>query len=691
MPSMPEPIPTERAIELVVWGTETVAAAVGSDCDPVEVRRAARSAIEGRAIVPPEVLLRAFEVVLREARLVAAPADLGAAALETTELPIVNLTGGLAVVSRAGSRYELARPGSPPEQVSADEARAAAAAAGGTWLTAAPAVPLQALAQTADHEHLSPLERLRGLMHLERDDLWVVVIYAAAVGLFTLATPIAVQSLVGSVAFGTLLQPIVVLSLLLLVALGFQAGLKALQTRVVESVQQRVFARTALDLAWRLPRMKPEAEGVGPEAANRFFEVVTIQKATAVLLTDGIATVLQIAIGMLVLAFYHPTLFAFDIVLMVIAALLVFAPARRGLSTSIDESYAKYEVAEWLQQLARSGQAFRGAGAAGMALERADALTRRYLTARNAHFAVLFRQALGTLGLQVFASAALLGLGGWLVVRRELTLGQLVAAEIIVTTVTSSIAKLGKLLESTYDLLTSLDKMGHVLDLPIEEDRHPERLPGQGPLRVDLATPAHSLTVKAGERVALAVPPGHAVADWLAGLRVPTEGVVRLNGVETRRARSADLHEDVVVIGLQGLFRGSVLENVTVGRDRITALEVRAALTRVELLDELNALPQGIDTVIDDEGRPLDASQALRVLVARALAGVPRLIVVNASLDGIGPRERQAVIAALTREGAPWTLISLVADAACPLARSSARVIDLPMTLAAPRREEVTS
>ncbi len=685
---MPEPreatITAREATELLTWALETVAAVVDVPLDPLHTGQLAREAVEGRAEVSTGALTRSLEGAMEASRLASARVDGFIDALGSVELPLVTLSGGgVALTARRDGRMLIARPGQvEPEALRVDEVKVLLGELPGPWLTVAPAAPLQALvsghAGAAPHGHVSAVQRLLALMHLERDDLWVIVVYAVAVGLFTLATPIAVQSLVGSVAFGTLLQPIVILSLLLLVALTFQATLRALQTRVVEALQQRFFARTTLDLAWRLPRVKPEAveAGFSPELVNRFFDVVTVQKSAHVLLTDGIATVLQIGIGLLVLAFYHPALLVFDIVLMVLVHLLVLAPVRRGIATSVAESSAKYRVAAWLEELARPGAAFRGRGGATLASDRADALTRRYLEARRSHFRVVFGQTIGALTLQVVASAALLGIGGWLVVLRELTLGQLIAAELIVAVVTASVAKLGKLLDSLYDLLTGLTKLGHLLDLPIEEPDQGEPIPGQGAVRVDLRSccdvgdaPLH-LEVPAGDRVAIAGAHGHALAQWLGGLSLPTHGVVALNGVETSRARSPSLRDQVALVQGGDLFDGTVLENVTVGRVHITASEARAALERVGVLDELRALPAGLDTVLRHGGPPLTPSQRTRLLVARAIAGTPRLIVLDESLEAIEPIARRRCVAGLTRPSAPWTLIAFVSDHTGALARA---------------------
>jgi ABC-type bacteriocin/lantibiotic exporter with double-glycine peptidase domain len=510
----------------------------------------------------------------------------------------------------------------------------------------------------------------------------VVAIYASAVGLLTLASPIAVQALVGTVAFGTLLQPIVILSLILLAALTFQAVLRGLQSWVVERLQQRTFVRAALDLAWRLPRVRLDEgqHGFGATTLNRFFEVPIIQKSLGVLLTDGVAYVLQLTIGMLVLAFYHPFLLAFDLALMAVVALVVWVPLRRGVDTGIAESYAKHDVAAWLQQLAVPSALFRGRGAATFALERAELLTRRYVHERRRHFRVLFSQKLGVLAIQVAASAALLGLGGLLVLRGELTLGQLVAAEIIVAAVAGAVARFGKLLDAVYDLLASLDKLGSVLDVELERPEAEEPIPGREPVRVELRLEGEhpwKLAVGSGERVAIVGARGHVIGEWLTALRVPDRGVVTFNNVEGHRAGLA-LRDSVALVRARDSFPGTILENVSVCRPGTTAADVRAALDKVGLLEEVRLLPRGLDTELFADGAPLDTSQRARLALARAVLNAPRLLVVDGVVDGLSPEERQVVINTLTRPGAPWTLVALVDDPQSPLARACTRTVTLP-------------
>ncbi len=312
-------------------------------------------------------------------------------------LPAVTLTPGgwLLLTERRREQVRvllLAETAPRPRWVRGPKLMALAGAASRAepleWLVAVPTLPLERVGGHAGHgdEHPTPMQRLRSLLWLERDDLKVVLIYAIAAGMLSLATPVAVQALVNSVAFGSLLQPLVVLSILVMAALAFAALLRALHVHVVEIIQQRIFVRVALDAAHRIPRVSPVAfdRSYGPELVNRFFDVLTIQKTLSVFLIDGVSLVLQALIGMMVLAFYHPVLLAFDVLLIAATAVIVLVLGQGGMATAIEESKSKYAVAAWLEELARHPLTFRSKEGAAYAEAQADVLTRRYLGTRRA-------------------------------------------------------------------------------------------------------------------------------------------------------------------------------------------------------------------------------------------------------------------------------------------------------------------
>ena len=561
------------------------------------------------------------------------------------------------------------------------------------WMLAESVAPLAAM-RSRGHEPMPPIARLRAMLQGERQTLWVAVVYSVVIGLLSLVVPVAVQSLVNTIAFGSALQPLVVLTLLVAIGLGFATALNALRAGVVEIIQRSLFARTAIDVTHRLLRVRADAfdRYHGPELVNRFFDVVTVQKSASLLLIDGLSIVMQTAIGMVLLALYHPWLLAFDVLLIAAMLGIVFVLGRGAIATSIGESKAKYALEAWLEQIAAHLVTFKSRGGAEYATRHSQALLEEYLAYRSKHFRILLRQIVGSFTLQAIASSALLGIGGWLVIERQLTLGQLVASELIVALMVSAFTKFGKQLEVFYDLVAAIDKLGALVDLPLERAGGEATLASAGAVAFALkdmqvgyadgepvALAIASLEVAAGARVGItgAVGSGKStLADVLFGLRIPSRGTLVIDGYDARDIPLADLRQCVALVRGIEVFPGSVIDNVRLGREDLSLADVNDALRRVGLQDEVLALADGLSTRLHPNGRPLSSRQAWRLMVARAIVGQPRLLVVDGVLDRIDhSEEREQLLQLLFDEHARWTLVCVTDDPVL-LARCS-RVVRL--------------
>lgn len=536
-----------------------------------------------------------------------------------------------------------------------------------------------------DHGHgPHPFSRLVALLMRERRDILLVFGYAALAGLFSLALPLSVQQIVQLVSGRMLLQPTYILVGFVLLGTIGVGVLQLMQLSVVETIQQRVFARVALEFSFRVPRLRYDValrEDL-PEVMNRFFETVTIQKALSKLLLDLGTALLTVFFGLVLLTLYHPYFTFFSAALVAALALLFWFTGTKGLETSINESKYKYKVVHWLEEMARANTAFKFAGRSSLPVERTDALVSRYLKYRKAHFGVLVQQITGLVAFRTFVVGTLLVLGIALVTNNQITLGQFVASEIVIVTVLAGVEKLIFSIEIIYDVLTSVDKLGHVTDLPLEASGglvlQERRRRGMEVVVHDLAhryaptaAPALdgvSLTLRPGERVGITGYEGSGQTTLLrvlSGLVDTYDGGVSVDGVPLRDLdRSAYRGSVGQLLSATDLFDGTIEENVAVGRPGVGPHDVLAALREVGLAAWLREQPLGLRTPVSNGGRSLPSQVVARLLVAQGIVGHPRLVLVDDYYQNVEPDCRQELVHCLTDRAKPWTLAIVSHDPA---------------------------
>lgn len=542
----------------------------------------------------------------------------------------------------------------------------------------------------AEASDIEPPPHLRffELLRPEAKDIYILLLLALISGILYLATPLAVDAVVNNIAFGgqevVYAQALFTLTIALLVFLLILGVIRASQHYVMEIVQRRLVLRIAADMSYRLPRVKQAAldDKLKPDLVNRFFDILIVEKSSALLLLEGVNLVLGAIVGLVVLAFYHPFLLLFDLVLITLIVLIIFVMGRQAIETKVAESYKKHALAGWLEQIALAPLLFKSGSGPAMACRRSDQLGHEYLEARKSHFKILFRQIVGFLGLQAFANASLLSIGGYLVLKGELTLGQLVASELIVAGIVASLSNMGKHLGAFYDAMGAVDKLGYVVDLPVE--RHGgqsamDESADQKSIEIEFRRMSFSyspnkqiindlsLIIPAGSRVAVTGPLGagsSSTLDILFGLREPTSGQLLVNGIDLRQWDLQKFRQSASLLRYKDLVEGTVLENILAGREQIDLKQIYAVLDRVNLTDMIARLENGLDTQLKVGAWKLSYSSRILLVLARVLVDPPALLMVDRFLKELDDELRARIANELFDRSRPWTLILATWDKA---------------------------
>lgn len=546
-----------------------------------------------------------------------------------------------------------------------------------------PERPAHALSSQAHgYTKMNPARRFLALLKAERQDIRALFIFSVFTGLLYLGAPLAVDAVVSNLAFGGQSQPyiqaLVVLSMALFACMALQAVVIGLQYYTSDIIQRRLFVRAAADLAYRLPRVKADSlDGVHtPELVNRFLDIVTVQKSTSLLLLDGVNLVFSAVIGMVLLSLYHPLLLMFVAGLFSLIVLVIWLLGHGAVETSIRESRMKYDLVNWFEEIAHFPFLFKGPGGYDLAYERANQLATDYVRARSSHFRVLMRQIAGLLALQVLAAATLLAVGGYLVISQQITLGQLVASELIMGSIVAALAKMGKKLEAWYDAMAAMDKLGHIFDLEMEREdgERPEKTKTGSRLQAEGLSFGHgdtplfsgmNFTIPPGSRVAIVGPHGSGAStmlDILFGLRQPTGGFVAINGLDLRSWYLESLRENVMLLRRDEIVDATITENLRLGRNGIGLDEIRHALTEVGLHDELLHRPEGLNLRLKIGGAPLSGNQRTRLLLARALVQRPQLLLLDELLDGLDAASLHQLSASIFGKTKTWTVVLATRD-----------------------------
>jgi ABC-type bacteriocin/lantibiotic exporter with double-glycine peptidase domain len=530
----------------------------------------------------------------------------------------------------------------------------------------------------ADQTPTNALGRLFKLLKSERRDIKNILLFAVVSGLINLSLPLGIQAVINFLNAGQLSTSWAILVIFVILGISLVGFLQVRQLAITENIEQKIFARAAFDFAFRLPRIKQKAiqNKYLPELVNRFFEIVTVQKGLSKLLIDFSGASIQIIFGLFLLSLYHPLFLLLGIALIGILYLIFRITGKPGLTTSLEESKYKFEVAHWLEEIGRTMSTFKFLGNSELPIQRTDGLVDNYLTARKKHFRILVWQFGGMIAFKVIVAAGLLIMGSVLVIDKQINIGQFVASEIIIVLIIGAVEKLILSMQTIYDLLTALEKIGTVTDLPLENNHGTDLRETPCEKGVEIRFNSVTFTypdgtepvisnfqagIKPGERLCIKGKNGSGKTSLLklmTGLYEEFSGTITINGFPLRSLKIEALR---AIIGDNfnecDVFKGTLYENIHAGRTNVTTDDVMWAMQQTGLLPFLEHSPDGLQTQIDPEGRRLSSGIIHKIVLARAIAEKPKILLLEDSLTNLDQAERQVIYSNILNKSNGWSVI----------------------------------
>ena len=508
---------------------------------------------------------------------------------------------------------------------------------------------------------LGSWQRLVKLLSVERRDIFQIIGYAIFSGLISLSLPIGIQTIINLIQGAKITSSWVVLIVLVTLGVIFSGILQIMQMRIIETIQQRIFVRSSFELSYRFPKMSLENSRGSylPELANRFFDTLTIQKGLSKLLIDVPFTLLQILFALIMLSLYNPFFIIFGVAIVLIFYFAFRHSLERGIATSIRESDRKYRVAHWIQELARSVVSFKMSGDSTLALKKNDALTTGYLATRENHFKVIVIQFVKMVGFKAIITAGLLITGGLLVLDQQMNIGQFVASEIIIILIITAVEKLISSLDSIYDTLTSIEKLGKVTDISLDPQNQ-KQMNFQNVFAIELQNVAYkvfemdhpiinnfSFTFRAGKQYLIhgATGAGKSILlKLITSLVCPSKGNIfidkmplyELNLNAYRSEIGTFLHEETP-------FEGTFRENLIFDNPRISDKKIMEVLEILGLMPFLKSLKRGLETTLFPEGKYISHNTALRIVMARAILKEKKWLILENPLYIFERNERERI------------------------------------------------
>jgi ABC-type bacteriocin/lantibiotic exporter with double-glycine peptidase domain len=509
------------------------------------------------------------------------------------------------------------------------------------------------------------LNKFFKIIRLEKKEVTAIYFYAILSGVIQLSLPLGIQTIINfsQAAAGIAKLPVSIILLIFIVLVGILVSgiLQVNQMKIVEKIEQSIFTRFSLDFAHKIPKIDSTELNKNhlPELMNRFFEIISLQKGLSKILLDIPLAVIQIIFGLILLSFYNSTFIILGLLLILLLFFIFKYTTKKGLNAAYDESENKYEVASWLEEIARSYKTFKISSRNNYHLKRTDDLVKDYLVSKTTHFEILKFQYWSLIVFKLLISAMMLIIGAVLLIRQQLNIGQFIAAEIVILLILSAVEKLILNLEVTYNILTGVEKLSVITEKKSEiQGKMPYVSDGKG-ITIDV----QQLNFKFDdsrtllENINFNILPGTKVCimgdggsgksillELIGGTLKNFDGVINVNNIPINNIDQREYRKNIgIFYNEQDIFDGTIYENICMGNTNISPDDIMKYAEMLEIKEFISQLPEGLSTKLQPTGKGLSTIIAKKILLLRAIAHQPELLVLDEPFELAGAESSKKI------------------------------------------------
>ena len=509
------------------------------------------------------------------------------------------------------------------------------------------------------------LDKFFKIIRLEKKEVTAIYFYAILSGVIQLTLPLGIQTIINfsQAAAGTANLPVSIILLIFIVLIGILVSgiLQVNQMKIVEKIEQSIFTRFSLDFANKIPKIDSKELNNDhlPELMNRFFEVINLQKGLSKILLDIPLAVIQIVFGLVLLSFYNSTFIILGLLLILLLYFIFNYTSKKGLIASYNESENKYEVASWLEEIARSYKTFKISSQNNFHLKRTDDLVKDYLVSKTKHFEILKFQYWSLIVFKLLISAMMLIIGAVLLINQQLNIGQFIAAEIVILLILSAVEKLILNLEVAYTILTGVEKLNVINDKKSEVQGQTSFVSNHNGIALEVQNLNFkfdenkplleniSFNIPAGAKVCVMGDGGAGksiLLELIGGTLKNFEGVINVNTIPINNLNQKEYRKNIgIFYNEQDIFEGTLYENICMGNESITPADIMKHAEMLEIKEFISLLPEGLYTPLQPTGKGLSTIMAKKILLLRAIVHQPELLVLDEPFELAGAESSKKI------------------------------------------------